>query len=407
MNTSTLRHKAPQWTKTLDQGEIGNPRYRGAKGGRASGKSHYFATKVILRCLAEPNTKVICIREIQRSLEFSSKQLIEDKIKELGIEHYFEVQRTRILSRFGNGVIIFQGMQDHTAESVKSLEGFDIAWIDEAQSMSSRSIELLDPTLRKNTAEIWCSWNPQREADAVEVLFKNNPKAVCVHVNFNQNPFVTNSVKEMAEFSRSQNVLKYNHIWLGDFIKEVEGSLWNLDNIMEKIVTSDEVPELSRIVVAIDPAVTGNKNSDETGIIVAGRSRFSDAYYVLEDASLRSSPDAWVNRAIKKYYEYEADRIIAEVNNGGDLVENLLRNVDRNVAYSSVRATRGKIVRAEPIAALYERGQVFHVGRMTDLEEQMIFFDGRSNTSPDRLDALVWALTELTRSNGQAYWRVS
>ena len=110
MNTSTLRHKAPKWTKALDQGEIGNPRYRGAKGGRASGKSHYFATKVILRCLAEPNTKVICIREIQRSLEFSSKQLIEDKIKELGIEHYFEVQRTRISSRFGNGVIIFQGM---------------------------------------------------------------------------------------------------------------------------------------------------------------------------------------------------------------------------------------------------------------------------------------------------------
>lgn len=360
--------------------------------------------------LQDVDTKIICVREVQKSLEFSSKQLLQDKIEAMGVGHYFEVQKNRIMSRVGDGVIIFQGMQDHTAESVKSLEGFDIAWVEEAQSVSSRSFELLDPTMRKEGSEIWCSWNPNREDDPVEALFKENENAVLVHVNYLQNPFVTTATKEMAERIRSQNLPKYNHIWLGDYIKTVEGALWTQHLIDATRVDPSQVDlenDFSRIVVAIDPAVTGNSTSDETGIIVAGRASGQKEYFVLEDASLRGSPDQWISKAIAKYHQYKADRIIAEVNNGGDLVENLLKNKDKSVSYRSVRATRGKMLRAEPIAALYEDQKVFHVGRFPELEEQMVFYNGTGKTSPDRLDALVWAITELTLSSGQAVWRIS
>lgn len=407
---SILQVQTPRWAIPILRGDRGKPRYRGAKGGRASGKSHFFAEMVIERMIEEPDTKIICIREVQKSLEFSSKQLLQDKIQSLGVGHYFEVQKSRIVSLLGDGVIIFQGMQDHTAESVKSLEGFDIAWVEEAQSLSARSLELLDPTLRKEGSEIWCSWNPNREDDPVEQVFKDNDNAVLVHVNYMENPFVTEATREMADRIRAQNLSKYNHIWLGDYIKDVEGALWTQHLIDATRVDPSQVDvenDFSRIVVAIDPAVTGNATSDETGIIVAGRASGQKEYFVLEDASLRGSPDQWISKAIAKYHQYKADRIIAEVNNGGDLVENLLKNKDKSVSYRSVRATRGKMLRAEPIAALYEDQKVFHVGRFPELEEQMVFYNGTGKTSPDRLDALVWAITELTLSSGQAVWRIS
>lgn len=357
--------------------------------------------------IRDPNLKCICIREIQKSLEFSSKQIITDKINSLGFAHLFDVQQTRIKRIGGEGVITFQGMQDHTAETVKSMEGFKVAWVEEAQSISQRSIELLDPTIRAEGSEVWFSWNPYKEDDPVEQLFKDNDNSVLVHANYLNNPFLNEATIEMAERQRQMNIQKYNHIWLGDYIKEVEGALWSGDMIAANRVSEDEVPELSRIVVAIDPAVTGGKNSDETGIIVAGRSAHKPEYYVLEDATLRGSPDQWIKKAIAKYHQYEADRIVAEVNQGGDMVQKLILDSDRSVAYRAVRATRGKMIRAEPIAALYERKQVFHAGRFPELEEQMIFYNGSGNVSPDRLDALVWAITELSQSSGQAVWRIT
>jgi phage terminase large subunit-like protein len=404
---SILPIETPRWCLPLLNGDRGKPRYRGAKGGRASGKSHFFGEAVIERLIEEPNTKIICIREVQKSLEFSSLQLLKDKINKMGVGHYFEIQKNRIMTVKGKGIVIFQGMQDHTAESVKSLEGFDVAWVEEAQSMSNRSLELLDPTIRKEGSELWFSWNPNLDTDPVEQIFKNNDNAVLVHVNYLDNPFVTDATKEMAERTRANNVLKYNHIWLGDYMKEIEGALWNGDMLQASRVNKDEIPDLTRIVVAIDPSVTGNAKSDETGIVVAGRTANDDTYYVLEDCSIRGTPDQWIRRAVVKYHEYQADRIIAEVNNGGDLVENLLRNTDKNVSYRSVRATRGKMLRAEPIAALYENKKVFHAGKFSELEEQMIFYNGRGNVSPDRLDALVWAITDLSQSTGQPMWRIS
>lgn len=154
---------------------------------------------------------------------------------------------------------------------------------------------------------------------------------------------------------------------------------------------------LRRIVVAIDPAVSSNEHSDETGIVVAGISR-DEQLYVLADRSLIGTPDQWARAAVAAYREFEADRIIAETNNGGDMVEAVIRQVDRSVSYRKVTATRGKTIRAEPVAALYEQGRAHHVGPFDKLEDQMTEYDPtevRRLKSPDRMDALVWAGTEL------------
>jgi predicted phage terminase large subunit-like protein len=192
----------------------------------------------------------------------------------------------------------------------------------------------------------------------------------------------------------------------GELLEDIEGALWSWSMIEEARVKPEQVPDLKRIVVAVDPAVTNTESSDETGIIVAGICANKN-FYVLQDKSLRGSPDTWAREAVHAFQSNNADRLVAEVNNGGDLVERVIRTIDRQVPYTAVRASRGKIVRAEPIAALYEQGKVHHVGEFKELEDQLTTFSPDGKKSPDRLDALVWALTDLTQRTGQAIWRIS
>ena len=215
----------------------------------------------------------------------------------------------------------------------------------------------------------------------------------------------------LAEAAIQQLEERYGGTRLGrqelyaEVLEDVEGALWSYQMIEDERMKMDEIPEMQRVVVGIDPAVTHSADSDETGIVVAGRG-VDDRFYVLSDRSVKASPDGWMREAIDAFYLHDADKIIAEVNNGGDLVERLLRTIDSNVAYKKVTATRGKMVRAEPIAALYEQKRVSHVGNFDILETQMCEYNGEGS-SPDRMDALVWALTELSRSSGQAAWRIS
>lgn len=199
----------------------------------------------------------------------------------------------------------------------------------------------------------------------------------------------------LAEFrARYENTRLGRQELYGEILDNVEGALWTRDMIENARVAS--APPLVRIVIGLDPAVTANENSDETGIVAAGITS-SGEYYVLSDKSLRASPDAWARQAVNLYHELKADKIVAETNNGGDMVILTLQQVDRSVATKKVTATRGKQLRAEPISALYEQGKVHHVGYLAELETQMCEWTPISNESPDRLDALVWALTELNQ----------
>lgn len=206
----------PPWAVPL----LSPSRYKGAHGGRGSGKSHFFAELLVEEHTANQNQKSVCIREVQKSIKMSAKLLIENKIEQLGVGHYFEVQETVIKSRRGSGVMIFQGMQNHTADSIKSLEGFDRAWVEEAQSISQRSLDLLRPTIRKPESEIWFSWNPQYETDPVDVLLRGeNPpdNATVININYSDNPWFPGVLREEMEYDRRRDYDKYLHVWEGQY----------------------------------------------------------------------------------------------------------------------------------------------------------------------------------------------
>jgi phage terminase large subunit-like protein len=182
-----------------------------------------------------------------------------------------------------------------------------------------------------------------------------------------------------------------------EILEDLPGALWTRDRI--EALRRTAAPELVRVVVAIDPAASSGAAGGETGIVVAGRGRDGHGY-VLDDLSRKASPDAWGRAAVEAYHRWQADRVVAEVNHGGEMVEHVIRTVDAAVPYKALRASRGKIARAEPVAALDEQGRVHHVGAFPELEDQMCALTGdydraTAGSSPDRVDARVWALTEL------------
>ncbi len=190
-----------------------------------------------------------------------------------------------------------------------------------------------------------------------------------------------------------------------EILDDAAGALWKRDDIDGRRVLS--APPMQRVVVAIDPAATSKESSDETGIVVAGVDRGGRGY-ILADYSGRYTPDGWAKKAVWAYEEHKADRVVAEVNNGGEMIGTVLRHADPSIPYSAVHASRGKRTRAEPIAALYEQGKVSHVGTFALLEDQLCTWDASDGSaSPDRLDALVWALSSLMRPSApDAYGKV-
>jgi len=185
----------------------------------------------------------------------------------------------------------------------------------------------------------------------------------------------------------------------GEILDDNPGALWNRSMIEKNRIKADDLPPLMRIVVGVDPAVTSNEDSDYTGIVTCGMTA-DGHYYILSDDTIKASPQEWATKAVAAYELHKADRMVAEVNNGGDLVIHLLQQVNVNIPVKKVTATRGKRVRAEPIAALMEQDRCHMVGYFAELEEQMCEWTPDAAESPDRLDAMVWALTELSESSG-------
>ena len=200
-------------------------RYKGAHGGRGSGKSHFFGEHLVEECIANPGTRAVCIREVQKTLADSSKALIEAKIRDLGVGSLFNVTDKRIDTP-GDGHIIFQGMQDHTAESIKSLEGFRIAWVEEAQTLSSRSLSLLRPTIRAEHSEIWAGWNPRRKSDAVDEFLraKKPDNAIVIQANWRDNPWFPQVLENERQLDQRVYPERYDHIWEGAYATAFEGA---------------------------------------------------------------------------------------------------------------------------------------------------------------------------------------
>lgn len=226
VTTATLEIETPSVFLPL----LEPARYKGAWGGRGAAKSHFFAELLIEQCIRVRGTRWLCAREIQKSLKDSVKQLLEDKIEKFGVGHLFDVKETEIVTP-GNGIIWFHGLQQHTVNSIKSLEGAHGAWVEEAQSLSQRSLTLLLPTVRTPESEIWFSWNPRLPTDPVDLFLRGPghpepPIAHVVHANYTDNPWFAEPLRGEMERDRARDPDKYAHVWLGGYERHSEARVF-------------------------------------------------------------------------------------------------------------------------------------------------------------------------------------
>ncbi len=233
-------------------------RYKGLHGGRGSGKSHFFAELLVEEATIRSGFRAVCVREVQKSLKQSVKLLVEDKIRSMGVAHLFEVLEAEIRTP-GGGVIIFQGMQNHTADSIKSLEGFDIAWCEEAQSLSQRSLDLLRPTIRKSGSELWFSWNPNAPDDPVDSLLRGDQPptdAVVLEINWNDNPWLPAELRQEQEDDKRRDPDKWAHVWGGHYSLNSEARVFRNWTIEEFDTPSDAIHRFGADWgFAVDPTV--------------------------------------------------------------------------------------------------------------------------------------------------------
>ena len=307
---------------------------------------------------------------------------------------------TRRMLRWPNGAVA-QLFSAHDPEALRGPQ-FDAAWLDEMAKWkrAEETLDMLLFGLRLGDAPRFCVTTTPRNRKVLRGLLERE-STVTTHAptSANRAHLATSFLREIED--------RYGGTRLGRqeldglLLNDVAGALWTGDMLADCLV--GEVPELDRIVVAVDPPVTGHADSDACGIVVAGAT-YGDApeswrAYVIEDATVGpASPATWARRAVQAVRAHGADRLVAEVNQGGALVESVIRGVDPLIPFRSVHATRSKGIRAEPVAALYEQGRVYHLRGLGDLEDQMALMTPTSfggDGSPDRVDALVWALTDL------------
>lgn len=217
-------------------------RFKGLHGGRGSAKSHCFAGHLIVRASSEAGFRAVCVREVQRSIADSVKQLLEDKIAAFGLSGFFTVTDAEIRG-LNDSKIIFRGMQNHTAASIKSLEGYDVAWVEEAQTISAKSLELLTPTIRKPGSEIWFSWNPEDESDPVDVFLRGLPSddMLVREVNYDANPWFPEELRRDMERDKDRDPDKYAHVWMGQYRALSEARVFRNWRVAELDPPSDVV----------------------------------------------------------------------------------------------------------------------------------------------------------------------
>lgn len=367
-------------------------RHLSLKGGRGSGKSHFVVIKLLFRILTERNHKVLVVRQTYNSHRDSTYALIKSYLEKwnlLQIAHCTTNPLRISLPDFGSE-FIFKGLDD--AEKTKGLD-CSIIWFEECHEVKQEEdYDEVNQNLRieSDYKQTISSFNPiNRKHWLKSKFFDNTPSNVTVHHStWRDNIFLDDDLISDIVNSRRAKVNDLG-LWGGD----IEGALWN-ETLIDPYRIFQIPDNLQRIVVAIDPSVTNKSSSDECGIIVAGKDHAGKGY-LLEDISGKYSPNEWANKAINAYQKYSADRIVAETNNGGDLVETVIRSINPSVSFKKVHASRGKVTRAEPVVSLYERGLIHHCGRFFDLETQMCEYVPASNDSPDRMDAMVWAFTDL------------
>ena len=383
----------------LTEKPLGSYRFRAAYGGRGGAKSWEFVDAAIFHTVTTPKLRTIFLREIMANLKESSLELVRNRLEHYGLLHTYFTEVDGTFVGLGGQKILFIGLwKGNRPDGIKSLEGAGLTILEEAQEVRQASLDVLLPTiLRTAISELWAIWNPRLASDPIDLFFRGpvKPKRAIVRkINHDQNPFFPEARRELMALDFLKDRLRAAWIWLGEYMPSVHGSIWNREGLDEAWRLGRLAADgWGRVVVGVDPSGGG----DDVGIVVA--SVYGDGAIILEDATCSaSSPMAWATAVAKAVERWKADCVVAEKNFGGDMVESTLRAGGVRARVKMVTASRGKEVRAEPIAALYDQKRVRHREQFPLLEAEMLMttpggYQGAQ--SPNRMDALVWALTEL------------
>jgi phage terminase large subunit-like protein len=385
-------------------------RYYLITGGRGSGKS-WTLSMFLLNLTYEEGHVILFTRWTLTSAFISIIPEFIDKIELMNKLEDFEITQSEIINKATGSKILFRGIktsQGTATANLKSIAGVTTFILDESEELMDEDVfDRIDLSIRavNKPNRVILVMNPSYKSHWIYGRFVKLTRddTTYIHTTYLDNvQNLSQSFIDQAKRVKQENLHRYEHLFLGKWLDDAEGLLWNRP-IIERARVSAK-PDLSRIVVAIDPATTASMDSDETGIIVCGKDANGKGY-VLEDLSGKYSPTEWATVSLQAFKNWNADCIVAEKNQGGDMVESVLRSQNTTARIKLVTATKGKYVRAEPIYSLYEQHKIFHVGSFPILENQMVTFEPDKGKSPDRVDAMVWGFTELMVS-GQEFWHV-
>lgn len=375
-------------------------RYFLVTGGRGSGKSWSVALSLLNQTDYE-NEVILFTRWTLVSAFISIIPEFIQKIELMNRESDFEITQSEIINRITGSKILFRGIktsQGTATANLKSISGVTTWVLDEAEELVDEDVfDRIDLSVRSvlRPNRVILLMNPSYKSHWIYKKFVVNKRKDTTYIEttyLDNKENLSDSFLQTAQRTKQENLHRYEHLFLGKWLDDAEGLLWNRPILERARIVSK--PELKRIVVAIDPAVTANMESDETGIVICATDHHGKGY-VLEDLSGKYSPNEWGIIAKSAFDRWNCDCVVAEKNQGGDMVESVLRSMGVKYRVKLVSATRGKYVRAEPIYSLYEQHKIYHVGHFPLLESQMITFDPDKGKSPDRVDALVWGMTEL------------
>jgi len=382
----------------LTEKPLGSYRYRAAFGGRGGAKSWEFVDAAIFHAVTTPRLRVIFLREIMANLKESSLELVRNRLEHYGLLNaYFREVDGSFVGRAGQKILFIGLWKGNKPEGIKSLEGAGLTILEEAQEVRQASLDVLLPTiLRTPISELWAIWNPRLATDPIDVFFRGpvKPKRAIVRkINHDQNPHFPDALRELMALDYSKDHLRAVWIWEGGYMPSVTGAIWNREGLDRAWMAGRMANDWGRVVVGVDPSGGG----DDVGIVAVAE--YADGAIVLEDATCpATSPHAWAVAVAKCAERWGADCIVAEKNFGGDMVESNLRSANITARVVLVHASRGKQVRAEPVAGLYDQGRVRHKSQFPLMEAEMLSTTPagyQGEASPNRMDALVWAITEL------------
>lgn len=383
----------------LTETPLGSYRYRAAHGGRGSGKSWEFVNAAIFHAVTTPRLRVVFLREIMANLKESSLELVRSRLEHYGLLNtYFREVDGTFVGAAGQKIMFIGLWKGGKPEGIKSLEGAGLTILEEAQEARQASLDVLMPTiLRTAISELWAIWNPRLASDPIDLFFRGplKPKGAIVRkINYDQNPHFPEALRELMALDFLKDKLRAAWIWLGGYMPSVQGAIWNREGL-DEAWRQGRMAESGwkRVVVGVDPSGGG----DDVGIVVAAE--YGDGAIILEDATCpATSPMAWATAVAKACERWGADCVVAEKNFGGDMVESTLKAAGVTARVVMVTASRGKSVRAEPVAALYDQNRIRHREQFPLMEAEMLMTTPagyQGDESPNRMDALVWAIHEL------------